>query len=44
MAQRTISRLTIGILFLFFLPGAASSQELTRLPFPYGPLGLNSLP
>ena len=31
--------------FLFALvPGFAVSQEPTKLPFPYGPLGLNSLP
>jgi len=31
-------------LLLLFTPGLAPSQELSKLPFPYGPLGLNSLP
>jgi ABC-type nitrate/sulfonate/bicarbonate transport system substrate-binding protein len=34
-----------ALCFLVLLtPRIALSQELTRLPFPYGPLGLNSLP
>jgi ABC-type nitrate/sulfonate/bicarbonate transport system substrate-binding protein len=34
-----------GTLFLFLLlTGAAHPQELTKVAFPYGPLGLNSLP
>ena len=39
-----ISRKGIVCLWLLFLPGVTLSQELTKLPFPYGPLGLNSLP
>jgi len=31
-------------LLLLFTPGLAPSQELSKLPFPYGPLGLNSVP
>jgi ABC-type nitrate/sulfonate/bicarbonate transport system substrate-binding protein len=31
-------------LWLLFLPRVTPSQELTKLPFPYGPLGLNSMP
>jgi ABC-type nitrate/sulfonate/bicarbonate transport system substrate-binding protein len=34
----------IVCLWLLFLPGVTLSQELTKLAFPYGPLGLNSLP
>ena len=34
----------IACLCLLFLPGVTLSQELTKLAFPYGPLGLNSLP
>lgn len=30
--------------WLLFLPKVALSQELTKLAFPYGPFGLNSLP
>jgi NitT/TauT family transport system substrate-binding protein len=47
MTQVSILRFTaIGIvsLLLFFLPATVSSQELAKLAFPYGPLGLNSLP
>jgi NitT/TauT family transport system substrate-binding protein len=29
---------------LLFTPGLARSQELNKIPYPYGPLGLNSLP
>jgi len=31
-------------LLMLFAPHLAVAQELTKLPFPYGPLGLNSLP
>jgi ABC-type nitrate/sulfonate/bicarbonate transport system substrate-binding protein len=31
-------------LLLLLTPGLAWSQEATKVPFPYGPLGLNSLP
>lgn len=31
-------------LWLLFSPAATLSQELTKIAFPYGPLGLNSLP
>jgi ABC-type nitrate/sulfonate/bicarbonate transport system substrate-binding protein len=35
----------IALFFCFLLvPAIALSQELTKVPFPYGPLGLNSLP
>ena len=35
----------IALFFCFLLfPSIALSQELTKVPFPYGPLGLNSLP
>src|SRR2546422_9665630 len=35
----------IALFFCFLLfPSIASSQELTKVPFPYGPLGLNSIP
>ena len=31
-------------LWLLVIPQLTSAQELTKVPFPYGPLGLNSLP
>ncbi|MGH7875785.1 MAG: ABC transporter substrate-binding protein [Candidatus Binatia bacterium] len=31
-------------LFFLLIPSAAFSQELTKVLFPYGPLGLNSIP
>jgi len=37
-----ISRMVCTL--LLFIPAFALSQELTKLTFPYGPLGLNSLP
>jgi ABC-type nitrate/sulfonate/bicarbonate transport system substrate-binding protein len=34
-----------GLVFCFLLvPTIALSQDLTKVPFPYGPLGLNSIP
>ena len=39
---KTVRR--IACLLLLSTPALALSQELTRLTFPYGPLGLNSLP
>ncbi|MGZ9257472.1 MAG: hypothetical protein ACXW50_23845, partial [Candidatus Binatia bacterium] len=33
----------VAALALIF-PNAGHAQELTKVPFPYGPLGLNSLP
>ncbi len=47
MKERSVLHLGLkGIvcLWLLFLPGVTLSQELTKLAFPYGPLGLNSLP
>ena len=47
MKERSVLQLGLkGIvcLWLLFLPGVTLSQELTKLAFPYGPLGLNSLP
>jgi ABC-type nitrate/sulfonate/bicarbonate transport system substrate-binding protein len=47
MKKPSIFRLSvIGLpsLLLVFLPGLAPSQELTKIAFPYGPLGLNSMP
>jgi NitT/TauT family transport system substrate-binding protein len=47
MKERSVLHLGLkGIicLWLLFLPGVTRSQELTKLAFPYGPLGLNSLP
>lgn len=38
----TIAR-AVGLISLL-IPSNASTQEMTRVPFPYGPLGLNSLP
>lgn len=38
----SISRVVCSL--LLFIPAVALSQELTKLTFPYGPLGLNSLP
>jgi ABC-type nitrate/sulfonate/bicarbonate transport system substrate-binding protein len=32
------------MVFLMLLPGNSLAQNLIKLPFPYGPLGLNSLP
>ena len=32
------------IIYVLLVPVLASSQELTKVPFPYGPLGLNSIP
>ena len=37
-----ISRMVCSL--LLFIPASALPQELTKLTFPYGPLGLNSLP
>src|SRR5687768_1103229 len=34
----------LAILWLLLLPKLALSQELTKIAFPYGPLGLNSMP
>jgi NitT/TauT family transport system substrate-binding protein len=34
----------LAILWLLFLPKLTLSQELTKIAFPYGPLGLNSMP
>lgn len=47
MKDRSVLYLRVkGIvcLWLLFLPGVTLSQEPTKLAFPYGPLGLNSLP
>jgi ABC-type nitrate/sulfonate/bicarbonate transport system substrate-binding protein len=38
------SGIGLACLWLLLLPRVTSSQELTKIPFPYGPLGLNSLP
>lgn len=38
----SMSRMVFSL--LLFMPTFALSQELTKLTFPYGPLGLNSLP
>jgi ABC-type nitrate/sulfonate/bicarbonate transport system substrate-binding protein len=42
----TIRRLVFGVTIVAALWWSAigSCQELTKVPFPYGPLGLNSLP
>ena len=42
--KRTPPYKRIAGLILLFIPQLALSQELTKVPFPYGPLGLNSLP
>lgn len=34
----------IWLFFLMAAPGFVLAQQPTKLPFPYGPLGLNSLP
>ena len=34
----------LAILWLLLLPQLTLSQELTKIAFPYGPLGLNSMP
>lgn len=34
----------LAILWLLLLPNLTLSQELTKIAFPYGPLGLNSMP
>src|SRR6266508_5257481 len=36
--------LSAVVSIIALLPAGGLSQELTKLPFPYGPLGLNSLP
>ena len=38
------SAIGLACLWLLLLPRVTSSQELTKIAFPYGPLGLNSLP
>ena len=35
---------SLAFLVLLLIPSATFSQELTKVAFPYGPLGLNSLP
>src|SRR5258708_7419717 len=35
---------SIIFLLLLWIPSLSFSQELTKVAFPYGPLGLNSLP
>ncbi|MGH7816597.1 MAG: ABC transporter substrate-binding protein [Candidatus Binatia bacterium] len=42
--KRTPPYKRIAGLILLLIPQLALSQELTKVPFPYGPLGLNSLP
>jgi ABC-type nitrate/sulfonate/bicarbonate transport system substrate-binding protein len=39
---RSVTRIICFLLLL--TPGLARSEESTKVPFPYGPLGLNSLP
>ena len=38
------SMIGLAILWLLLLPKLTLSQELTKIAFPYGPLGLNSMP
>jgi ABC-type nitrate/sulfonate/bicarbonate transport system substrate-binding protein len=42
----TLRRLAFSVVLVVAvsLPAVGSAQELTKVPFPYGPLGLNSLP
>lgn len=45
MKKRWVSRLNALLtVCLVLLTGAAGAQELTKITFPYGPHGLNSLP
>jgi ABC-type nitrate/sulfonate/bicarbonate transport system substrate-binding protein len=37
-------RIQLAIFFILILPSVASSQHAQRIPFPYGPMGLNSMP
>ncbi len=43
MKRFLINHRTVGLLLLL-VPQFTIAQELTKIPFPYGPLGLNSLP
>jgi ABC-type nitrate/sulfonate/bicarbonate transport system substrate-binding protein len=42
--EATFRRALAGFSLVLVLTGSAPAQELTKLPFPYGPLGLNSIP
>ncbi|MBF8286042.1 MAG: ABC transporter substrate-binding protein, partial [Anaerolineales bacterium] len=43
MKQLTFGSIFIAV-FALILPNPGLAQDLTKVPFPYGPLGLNSLP
>ncbi len=43
MKRFLINHRTAGLLLLL-VPQLTTAQELTKIPFPYGPLGLNSVP
>lgn len=44
LLQAIARRLLVISSLVMLLGGGATAQELIRLPFPYGPLGLNSMP
>src|SRR5262245_19362650 len=51
MAQRFLTRKVrfthiplLALSFTLIFPFAALSQHLSKIPFPYGPMGLNSMP
>jgi ABC-type nitrate/sulfonate/bicarbonate transport system substrate-binding protein len=39
-----VSQFFIALLWALLMPPVLWAQELTKVPFPYGPLGLNSIP